>query len=110
MLLDYLKTGKENAVSLNYLANVSGMSKRKVREEISRINTSGEEIVCTLANGTGYYIAATIEEAQAYRNYNRSYWMSGIEKDKGIARCMDRKFSGQMSLNDCITEPVTVSL
>lgn len=107
MLLDYLKPGKENAVSLDYLANVSGMNKRTVREEISRINTSGEEIICTERNGTGYYIAATIEEAQSYRNYNRSYWLSGIEKDKGILRCMERKFSGQMALDDCLAETVT---
>lgn len=46
----------------------------------------------------GYYIAADLEEAKAYRAYNRSYWQSGIEKDKGIARCMERRFSGQMEL------------
>lgn len=55
MITDYLKQGKENAVSLEYLA-------------------------------------------KAYRAYNRSYWQSGIEKDKGIARCMERKFSGQMEM------------
>ena len=107
MLLDYLRTGKDNAVSLDYLVEASGMSRRKVREEISRINTSGEEIICTDANGTGYYIASTLEEAQSYRNYNRSYWLSGIEKDKGILRCMERKFSGQMALDDCFAETVT---
>lgn len=98
MLLDYLGTGKENAVSLKYLSMASKMSERKVREEISRINTSGEEIICTGADGQGYYIAANIEEAIAYRNYNRSYWQSGIEKDKGIAKCIERRFSGQMSM------------
>lgn len=97
-LLDYLKRGKENAVSLEYLAKVSGTSKRKVRDEINRINTAGDEIICNNGDGTGYYIAADLKEAKAYRAYNRSYWQSGIEKDKGIARCMERRFSGQMEM------------
>ncbi len=98
MITDYLKQGKENAVSLEYLAKASGVNKRKVRDEINRINTASEEIICNAGDGTGYYIAADLEEAKAYRAYNRSYWQSGIEKDKGIARCMERKFSGQMEM------------
>lgn len=98
MITDYLKQGKENAVSLECLARASGTSKRKVRDEINRINTAGEEIICNAGDGTGYYIAADLEEAKAYRAYSRSYWQSGIEKDKGIARCMERRFSGQMEL------------
>lgn len=98
MITDYLKQGKENAVSLEYLAKASGVSKRKVRDEINRINTASEEIICNAGDGTGYYIAADLEEAKAYRAYNRSYWQSGIEKDKGIARCMERRFSGQMEM------------
>ena len=98
MITDYLKQGKENAVSLEYLARASGVNKRKVRDEINRINTASEEIICNAGDGTGYYIAADLEEAKAYRAYNRSYWQSGIEKDKGIARCMERKFSGQMEM------------
>lgn len=98
MLMDYLKYGKRNAVSLEYLAAMSGLSKRTVRDEINRINTSGEDIVCNGADGSGYYIAETLEEAEAYRNYNKSYWISGIEKDKGILKCMERRFSGQMEM------------
>ena len=98
MITDYLKQGKENAVSLEYLAKASGVNKRKARDEINRINTASEEIICNAGDGTGYYIAADLEEAKAYRAYNRSYWQSGIEKDKGIARCMERKFSGQMEM------------
>lgn len=44
-LIEYLKSGKDNAVSLNYLAQASGMG-----------------------------------------------------KDRGIARCMERKFSGQIEM------------
>lgn len=97
-LLKLIGTGKENAVTLEFLASALKTSKRKVRDEICRINTAGEEIICNSANGSGYYIAANIEEANAYRAYNRSYWLSGIEKDKGIARCIEKRFSGQMEL------------
>lgn len=97
-LVSYLKYGKENGVSLDDLAILTGMKKRAVRDEINRINTAGEEIICNSGDGSGYYIAADIEEAKAYRAYNRSYWKSGIEKDKGIARCMERRFSGQIEM------------
>ena len=98
MITDYLKQGKENAVSLECLARASGTSKRKVRDEINRINTACEEIICADPAGAGNYLAADLEEAKAYRAYNRSYWQSGIEKDKGIARCMERRFSGQIEM------------
>lgn len=97
-LIEYIKSGKDNAVSLDYLAQASGMGKRKVRDEINQINTSGKEIICNSGDGSGYYIAANLEEAKAYRAYNRSYWQSGLEKDRGIARCMERKFSGQIEM------------
>lgn len=99
-LLECLEAGRDNAKSLEYLSQETGFSKRAVRIEINRINTAGEEIICTDHSGNGYYIAANIEEAQAYRSYNKSYWLSGIEKDKGILRCMERKFSGQMMLTE----------
>ena len=98
MIIDYLKIGKENAVSLDFLSNMAGISKRSVRDEINRINTSGEEIICNDGNGKGYYIAANLEEAKAYRAYSRSYWKSGLDKDKGISKCMERKFSAQMEM------------
>lgn len=99
MITDYLKAGKENAVSLNYLSNVAGISKRAVRDEINKINTAGEEIICNDGNGKGYYIAASLEEAKAYRAYSRSYWKSGLEKDKGIAKCIEKRFSGQLEMD-----------
>ena len=97
-IIDCLGTGKENALSLEYIAKVTGSSKRRVRDEINRINTAGDEIICNSADGSGYYIAANLDEANAYRAYNRSYWQSGIEKDRGIARCIERRFSGQLNL------------
>ena len=94
-LMELLNYGAENAVSLDFLSAMSGMCKRRVRDELSKITESGEECVCTDAEGNGYYLAATIEEAETYRKYNRSYWMSGIEKDKGIQKFIEKKQNEQ---------------
>ena len=101
MVRQFLKEGRENAVSLEYLAKACKLSKRKVRDMISDINTSGEEIICSDGRGKGYYIAATKEEADGYIRYNNSYFKSQLEKVKGMERCRDRKFSGQMVLEVC---------
>lgn len=98
MVRRFLQEGKENAVSLEYLMSAMKMSERSVREMISDINTRGEEIICSEGRGKGYFIAANIEEARAYLNYNRSYSKSQYDKEKGIERCIERKFSGQMTL------------
>ena len=90
-VIELLKYGAQNAVSLEFLSEMSGLSKRKVREALSAITVSGDEVVCTDANGNGYYMAANIEEAENYRRYNRSYWMSGILKDRGIERYLETK-------------------
>lgn len=101
MVRQFLKEGKENAVSLEYLMSSLKMSKRAVREMISKINTSGEEIICCEGRGKGYFIAANIDEAKAYMKYNRSYFQSQIDKEKGMKRCIERRFSGQLSLEVC---------
>ena len=98
MVRQFLKKGRENAVSLEYLASACKMSARAVRDMISDINTSGEELICSEGRGKGYFIAANIEEANAYLKYNRSYFQSQIDKERGMKRCIESKFSGQISL------------
>ena len=94
-VLDCLKYGADNAVSLNYIATMTGIGKRACRDEMSRITASGEEVVCTDAKGNGYYLAAGVEEAKRYQRYNKSYLMSSIEKDKGIRKFIERKENEQ---------------
>lgn len=96
MVRNFLGIGKDNAVSLEYLSFVTGISKRKLRDLIREINTSGEEIICCEGIGKGYFIASNIEEANSYIKYNRSYFQSQIDKEKGMKRCVERKFSGQL--------------
>lgn len=94
-LMDLLNHGAENAVSLDFLSAMTGLSRRTVRDELSKITCSGEEVVCTDAEGRGYYLAANIEEAERYRKYNRSYWLSGILKDRGIEKYLETKRNEQ---------------
>lgn len=94
-LMDLLNHGSENAVSLDFLSAMTGLSRRTVRDELSKITCSGEEVVCTDAEGRGYYLAANIEEAERYRKYNRSYYLSGILKDRGIEKYLETKRNEQ---------------
>ena len=94
-LMDLLSHGAENSVSLDFLSAMTGLSRRTVRDELSKITCSGEEVVCTDAEGRGYYLAANIEEAERYRKYNRSYWLSGILKDRGIEKYLETKRNEQ---------------
>ena len=94
-LIELLNYGSGNAVSLDFLSAMSGMDKRRVRDELSKITISGDEVVCTDADGKGYYLAANIEEAERYRKYNRSYYLSGILKDRGIGRFIENKQNEQ---------------
>lgn len=106
MVRQFLGKGSENAVSLDYLASASKMSKRAVRDMISKINESGEDVICTDARGKGYYLAASRSEALAYKKYNHSYSASFLRKERGIDRCIKTKFStdeltkNQISLAD----------
>lgn len=103
MIRQFLKKGKENAVSLEYLASVCNLNKRTVRDKISSINKSGEDVICTEGIGKGYFIASNIEEAKAYRAYNHSYFNSELEKERGIDRCIKTKFMSDDLTNNQIS-------
>jgi len=94
-LMELLNYGAENAVSLDFLSAMSGMHKRQVRDELSKITESGEECVCTNADGKGYYLASTEDEARKYKAYNWSYIESGLRKDRGIQKFIEKKQNEQ---------------
>lgn len=101
-ILECLQRGKENAVSLEYIAIVTGMNAREVRNEISRITSTGEECICNAGRGKGYFLADSIEEAKSYLKYNSHYLKSFAEKDRGIKKYIENTYSGQINLPDCI--------
>lgn len=101
-ILECLKKGKENALSLKYIMAVCKLSDRAARDEISRINSSGQEIICNYGNGKGYFIAASEKEANDYIAFCESYCISGWEKVNAMKKCKERKYSGQLALPETI--------
>ena len=94
-LIELLNYGSENAVSLSYLSAMPGMHKRRVRDELSKITESGEECVCTNADGSGYYLASTSEEINRYEAYIQSYIHAGLRKARGIKKFKEKKQNEQ---------------
>lgn len=73
-IADYIPEGKENAVSVGYLAAITGLSERKVREEIGYARK--EKCICNFQNGKGYFIAESIEDAKRFRKQETNRLMS----------------------------------
>lgn len=61
-ILLYMPTGKENAVSREYLSTVTGMSDRRVRNAIHEARR--KSLIVNLSGGKGYYIADTTKESE----------------------------------------------
>ena len=71
-IINYIPHGKENAVSRFQLVQMTGMSDRKVRKEISRIRE--EHVILSMENGSGYYqpTADDYPELRKYLNREES--------------------------------------
>lgn len=68
-ITDFIPTGKENAVTREYLCGVMGMTDRAVREEIEQARRRGV-IIVNAQDGAGYYQTESLEEIK--RQYNRN--------------------------------------
>jgi len=66
-VLDYIGTGKENAITGRELTQLSGLSEREIREVVS--NARRQEIILNDQDGAGYYRPALPEEAANVRHY-----------------------------------------
>jgi len=55
MITDYIPTGRENAVSKQFLASISGLTERNVRAQISNARRKGTCIIYRFEAG-GYYM------------------------------------------------------
>lgn len=97
-LSEIIPTGRENAVTMEDLKSITGMSDRAVRNEIQEINETGEIIICR-EHKKGYFIPETPEEAERYIRYSQSYLVTLARKDRAMKRAKDKMFSGQMELD-----------
>ncbi len=97
-VLDFIPVGKENAVSGEYLRQMTGYSDRLVRQEVQQINEKGDVLICRACR-KGYYLPETQAEADEYIRYSHSYLVTLARKDRGMRKARDKMFSGQMRLD-----------
>ncbi len=69
MITDFLKTGRDNALTRAQLVNRTGLCDRTVREHIEIARSKGAPIISS-AHGKGYYLAESDEDiALVQREY-----------------------------------------
>ena len=70
-ITDYIPFGKENAVTRAHLRAATGLSDRKIREEIEQARRRGA-IIINAQDGAGYYQSEDIKDiAKQYRQNER---------------------------------------
>lgn len=60
-IVQYIPTGRENAISRKQLMILTGLSDRKIRAEIH--NARRENVILNLQDGSGYYLPDMDSEA-----------------------------------------------
>ena len=84
MVEEYLKRGKENARSRQWLRSMTGMPDREVRREIEDMRNRGI-FVCNDGDGQGYYISEDAVDLR--RQYNKDMAMiAAISKRATLIR------------------------
>ena len=96
-LIEIIPVGKENAVTMNHLRQVTGLSDREIRKQIQEVNESGEHIICRECQ-KGYYLPRTKAEAEHYIRYSHSYLVTLARKDRAMRKAVEKRFSNQMEL------------
>lgn len=84
-MLQYLKTGRKNAISRSELARLAGVGDRKMRKSIEELRNEGY-LICNLQDGKGYFLAETEEDLKAQMAINNSRAMSILVQQKHIRR------------------------
>ncbi|MBQ8010205.1 MAG: hypothetical protein IJ265_01455 [Oscillospiraceae bacterium] len=66
-ILDFIPFGKQNAVSTEYLKDVTGLDMRTIRQQIANARMRGAVICSSLrSEGGGYFQPESPEEAAEY--------------------------------------------
>lgn len=70
-VLDYIPYGKNNAISRERLAQLSGMGDRWMRKEIERLRSEGH-VILSSSHGKGYWRSDDASEIGRYIAENKS--------------------------------------
>lgn len=74
-LLELIKEGKENAVTLFQLVWRTGEKERAIRAEIAGLREQGH-LICNDQDGKGYYIATTVDEVRRQYQQDTNRFLS----------------------------------
>ena len=86
-ILNYISTGKENAITRESLTAVTGLSDRKIRSLIEEERAKGN-IIINLQNGKGYFLPREDETDVIESQYkiNNARAMSVLAQQKYLRR------------------------
>lgn len=99
-ILDYIPTGKDNAVTRAQLCSFTGLSDRAVRKliEIARIEGA---VIINKQDGAGYFISEDAEDIRRQITTNHHRAMSILRQQKLLRRKLDEiACAGQMTIEE----------
>lgn len=95
-ILELIPEGRENAVSLAYLAGMLNVSERTAKEYVSRTRKKGTPIV---GDQYGYYRPANREELQWYYRIFRKRGLTALSSISSARRDL-QEVPGQLSISE----------
>lgn len=87
----YIPVDHENAISRRELCRKTGMTDRKLREEISKARET--TCICNMSDGAGYYIPRELQEIDRF-----------INQEKARARSIFKSLKGARTLKNLMVE------
>lgn len=84
-IIQYIGHGKENAVKRETLVQLTGLTDRKVRQEIENARHGGT-IIINNQDGRGYFIPTDIEDIEKQYRANKRRALSVLNYQKYLRR------------------------
>ena len=79
VILSNLRQGEENAISAHALAELCGITERRLRREIFLLRSDGQPI---MSSRSGYFFPKTIQEIRTFSRQMRKRAISGFQTRK----------------------------
>lgn len=86
-VVNFIPVGHENAISRRELCRKTGLTDRKLREEISKARET--TCICNMSDGAGYYIPREVQEIDRF-----------INQEKARARSIFKSLRGARTLKN----------
>lgn len=100
-VLNHLKIGHDNTISLKELSQRIGVNERKLRMTIEALRNEGYLVVFFPSKPEGYGIAETQEEARVFIEYMRSRIISECKILRSVKQASFKRFTktvGQLKM------------